>query len=414
MKKIRIILVILLILLIILIVVLVRKNNKKLGIGEKGPLYEPDTTITKTTNKSFYFVVNECISKYFNYIADNKTNEIYNILDSEYIKQNNITKTNVESKLNKFNKEQTFTIKEIYQVNGVEYFKFYTHIEILGNNQDKIELYLGVNIDFSNCTFNIKPILETDFESAVKNGVEKEEEKTISANNDNLFEYKTISQQKMAEIYFEDYKKYMLYDSEYAYQLLDIEYKEARFSDINKYQKYIQNNSKQIINSKISEYKVEEKEDYTEYIIIDNYNNYYTIKEKSVMNYTIELDNYTIKTPEFIDKYNSSNVEDRVITDIGIFIRMINAKDYENAYAVLSEGFKNNYFKTEKDFENYAKQNFFDYNILSLNNFDNEGDIYMYDMTLKESVSTVANKIEKKVILKLGEGTNFQISFNVE
>ena len=80
---------------------------------------------------------------------------------------------------------------------------------------------------------------------------------------------------------------------------------------------------------------------------------------------------------------------------------------------MLAESFKNNYFKNQESFENYVKQNFLGKEQIEFVQFQNEKDIYVYKVRLNSSQNS-ENKLEKNFNIKLGEGTNFEISFNMQ
>ena len=93
---------------------------------------------------------------------------------------------------------------------------------------------------------------------------------------------------------------------------------------------------------------------------------------------------------------------------------MINAKDYKAAYSVLNDEFKNNYFKTEKDFENYMKQKVFLYNDVEYVKYQDEiSSIYKYDVTIKNRLDN-SQEFDFSIIMQLKEGTDFVMSFSIE
>ena len=161
-------------------------------------------------------------------------------------------------------------------------------------------------------------------------------------------------------------------------------------------------------------YGVNEKDNYTEYIIVDNFDNYYTIKENGIMDYTILLDNYTIKTEEFITTYNKASDAKKVATDIEIFIKMINNKDYKNAYECLSSEFKQNYFKTIDEFKNYVQKNFYDTNYITIKNVQTKSNVYTCTANIKSGVGVAADDMDKNFIIKLNPNAEFELSFEVE
>ena len=93
---------------------------------------------------------------------------------------------------------------------------------------------------------------------------------------------------------------------------------------------------------------------------------------------------------------------------------MINTKDYAHVYEKLSDGFKANYFGTLEEFKNYIESNFYYVNDYTINHYSNEGNIYIYYITLKDYNSlNDENTMDKTFNIRLGEGTDFEISFNV-
>ena len=162
------------------------------------------------------------------------------------------------------------------------------------------------------------------------------------------------------------------------------------------------------------QHEFNEKDNYTEYIIVDNFDNYYTIKENGIMDYTILLDNYTIKTEEFITTYNKASDAKKVATDIEIFIKMINNKDYKNAYECLSSEFKQNYFKTIDEFKNYVQKNFYDTNYITIKNVQTKSNVYTCTANIKSGVGVAADDMDKNFIIKLNPNAEFELSFEVE
>ena len=68
----------------------------------------------------------------------------------------------------------------------------------------------------------------------------------------------------------------------------------------------------------------------------------------------------------------------------GKFIRYIESKDYDKAYALLYPDFKNNYFKTVEDFQKYAEEKFPSTLIaVEYNNIERQGKYYILFTTIK-------------------------------
>lgn len=132
------------------------------------------------------------------------------------------------------------------------------------------------------------------------------------------------------------------------------------------------------------------------------------------MNFTIKLDSYTVPESDFNTEYSKLKDAEKASANIGIFMQMINTKDYAHAYEKLSDGFKTNYFGTLEEFKNYVESNLYYVNDYTINNYKNEGNIYIYYITLKDHNSLRdETTMDKTFNIRLGEGTDFEISFSV-
>ena len=166
-------------------------------------------------------------------------------------------------------------------------------------------------------------------------------------------------------------------------------------------------------NIKMQRYDVNKKDGYTQYICVDSLGNYYIFNATSAMKYSAILDTYTVDISEFIEKYNSSNTQEKVVLNLNKFMMAINDKDYKYAYSILADSFKKANFPTLESFETYAKQNFFDINEFEYEKYGSEGDTYYtYAVTIKDASGADTNTKSRTFIMQLNEGTNFVLSFN--
>lgn len=309
--------------------------------------------------------------------------------------QNNINKRFNASDMNILEGERIFS----YSVSGT-----------IENNQ---KVYFIVRVDIENMTFLIEE-LDNRYDNIDKINLGTEIQE-IKDNGKNTFEYTTVSNEKMCRIYLEQFSKLQIENTEKAYSLLNKEYKEERFPTLMEYQEYVKEYQEVIEDSILSKYSVDYYEDYTQYILVDLYNNSYTIDATGVMKYTIKLDNYTIKIDDYAKNYNKLADKDKVQSNVHIFLQMINTKDYKHAYELLDNTFKNNNFATLEQFKEYVKNNFFYYN-LNASDIDikQEGNYYIYQTTLKENSSSAAESKILTVIMKLEKETDFVMSFSIE
>lgn len=228
----------------------------------------------------------------------------------------------------------------------------------------------------------------------------------------NEFSFVNVNTEDLILIYFNKYKNNMANNIQEAYDSLDEEYRKKRFGNINEYRKYVNDNYSKLMLATLSNYKIDTtKSEYTQYICTDNLGNYYIFRETAIMQYKLILDTYTLDLPEFTEKYNSANENQKVALNIDKFMSAISSKDYKYAYNCLAGSFKNNYFKTQLEFENYAKANFYENNTVTYNNFEKQGDLCIYSVTITDTKTN--NKKQKTFIMQLGEGTEFVMSFDV-
>lgn len=128
----------------------------------------------------------------------------------------------------------------------------------------------------------------------------------------------------------------------------------------------------------------------------------------------VRLDNYTILTENYIDDYNSLDNSSKSHTDVDIFLKMINSKDYRQAYEKLEETEKDSNLNSLDRFKDYIENNFYETNYLYVNYVEEiEDGRFLVNTTLKSDISSAADSMEKNFIVKLNEGTDFVISFEI-
>lgn len=440
MKKIKILIVITIIITLILIcaIIVINKNSNS-NIDKNDPISNKfseniiknniesnniiqntnsinnSTTISapkleNVTSRENFYTVKSCVEKYINYIVNGDNKSVYNLLDGAYINQKNIKENSIFEIIEKINENQIFSPNKMMCAKTVdrEIYTVYGNIreDKLNERANEIEFNVTVVLNRYNKTFSIIPgilNIETSYEKVGKN----------LKNENNVFSIINIDDKTMANTYFVNYKSEMLYNLENSYNLLDKEYKEKRFLNFSEYKQYIENNTEKIKKANLTKYSIKKFDDYTLYTCVDQYNNYYIFIETAVMEYTVMLDDYTIDTEEYINNYNSVSFKEKNELNIKRFIKMINNKDYKSAYNCLSNGFKENYFKTISEFEIYINNTFYKYNSVTFDIFSTEGDIGIYKININGVQNDRDVTMTKTIIMKLGTGTNFEMSFDV-
>lgn len=309
---------------------------------------------------------------------------------------------------------ESFVAKNMNILNEYRLTSFAVYGEITDKDSGNIEdIYLIFRVDTENNTYLIEN-LDEEYNSIDEINLETDLQE-ISNNGNNDFEYTTVNSENICRIYLENFTSLELNNPQEAYELIDTEYREKRFPTFEEYQEYIEQNKEIIQTGVLYQYSVDYKEDYTEYVLVDNFNNTYMLDETSIMNYTIKLDNYTIKVDSYEEEYNKLSDENKVQSNVYIFLQMINTKDYKHAYELLDNTFKNNNFDTVEKFENYIKQNFFSYNLNSTDvDIQKEANYYIYTSILRNNSGSAAETKKLTVIMELLEETNFVMSFSIE
>ena len=446
-KKWIIILVIILIIIIGILIGTIYQNRGKIvyGIDEEYVEieYELETAIRKVSNRNNYYIVKTCVNKFYtyyaaiydieseNYIIDEETKisientqkqyaeVIYNMLDTRYIEFNQITKENILTKLESFN-NSVVNITNMYVSEKTANMSVYI---VEGKIREVVtgeisDFQIMLQIDSLNRSFSI--FLQDYINEKYKSGFTEGSELDISVpdniekNEDNTYDYNSITDETYVSDLFNKYKEEVLYNTELAYEHLDEEYKKCRFETLENFKEYAKNNIRKNVIMQLDKYQITKYDDYTQYVCVDQNGNYYIFRETSVMNYSLILDTYTIDLPEFIESYNNAEDDEKILLNIQKVFDAINDGDYKYVYNKLDDTFKSNYFKTQESFETYIKENWFENNSVEYGSYQKNGEVFVYDIQITDAEGSEAKTISEKIVMQLLEGTNFVMSFNVE
>lgn len=392
--------------------------------------------IKKVDNNIEYFRVKDCIDSYIMFSQDllyNQNNQEMDInlinermisiipkfvqkslnlnsknlyrtigLPDKYIRINKMT---VSKQVSDENNKDTETNIYAYIVEG---------IFIDRDNFSKENFKMIVLLDQFNETFYIIPqkyIEDNKIQTEEGKELNIYSQSEIENNTYNTYQPKIYKDQDICKEYFNIFRLDLEYDMKYAYDSLDKEYREKRFGNYNNFAKYIEENN--LKNISIQNYLVNRYNDYNEYVCKDQYGNFYIFKENAAMDYSVTLDTYTLEQEKFIEEYEKSTNQRKVMMNIDKFFQMINAKDYNTAYKLLDNNFKNNYFRTVDIFENYMKQRVFLYNDVEYVSYNGDiSGVFTYTLNLKNRLDNT-QEIEFSIVMQLKEGTDFVMSFPV-
>ncbi len=409
MKKLKALIIVLIALVIVImgIIVYIRKNtdeDKKI-IQNSVPFdgydtYVPINALERVTSSTNYYTVKNIVNDYYNNIDRDYIAE-------EYLKEFNLNEENLNT--------SSISISDMLVSSETgEVSLFLVHLEV-ENEQAKKETSIIVGLDFKNTTFEVFPeeyLIKYGYDK-LKNGDElKLTVNNIPKKQNNRFKLQIISNEKMAENYLQDFKQKLLNDDlENIYKLLDDNYKKAKFSNYKSFEDYMKNNSSRIKNAFLDKYNVSKNEGTTQYTCIDQNDNYYIFKENAIMDYTIMIDNYTIDLKEDIEEYSKLSDKEKVAASVQKYLKALEDTDYKYAYNKLGKSFKNNYFGTQEQFEEYAKNNPINMKNISQLNVENVSGEYICIVQLSGVTTNYKNP---KFIVKLKTGTDFEIAFSVE
>lgn len=448
MKKLKWILIIIVIALIILAVILFAKLRKEQeskqwlanSIDEDMQI-DIEEHVIPVRGMDEFVSIEKVMTNFYLYLQVGNAQGITGILTEEFKTKEKITEENAIKEVTSIaGSGNDFHAREIYFKDNLAKPVYFIY-GIIASEQNQKESYATVHIDNQNGTFAVEPISKEKYENYRSEKIEVKLIEKIEKNNYNKYMKSTLGEDEIIQKYFTSFLKENLQDVKYAYTLIDDSYKQAKYPKLTDYQAYINSNRQQIetmipemmktpedfateeeftnymVNYEtkgIDQYKIDEREGYTQYTFLDDYGNYFIFRATSPMKYTVLLDTYTVDLPEFIEQYQTAETERKVQLNLIKIFSAINAGDYRYAYEKLNPAFRQTNFPTQADFERYAKETFFERNTIGIGNFETFDYVYRYEVTIKnEKQPNAAFAVKKTFSMSLGEGTNFEYSFNV-
>ena len=443
MKRLKIAIVCIVIIIIILIILLLLTlNSEKIseGIIETEKVHtelEPieNANVEKVSNRNDYYTIKYILDTYFEYVNyinpsaesleiqslpnqqeimeeynDTATKSLRNILDEEYFADQ---KTDEKIRTNAANyKNENFRIKEIYYQDKTLRKTVYFVYVILDYQQ---EIPIIVKLDeISNC-FSILPPDYIEENNYSENSMGEIQVNDIVANENNQYEYISVTDEMMAKSYMEDFAEIVLDNTQESYKFLKEEYKQKRFPTWEEYDNYVRTSEKDYEMLRLMQYQVNDREGYTEYICEDQYGNRYIFEETAIMEYTVQLDDYTLENETVNEKYGQTDSLNKATFNIDKFFEMLNMQDYTAAYEVLDTTFKQNYFATQGQFEEYMQGKFFRYNNVTYNSYaERVTNLYTFNLTITDKTGEQQTSVDFNIVMQLLDGTDFVMSFEIE
>lgn len=442
MSKIRniiIILVLIILIIFISIILLYLKQNNEANTeeleGDVGEVIEITDQIEDVDNIGTFKSVELCIQKYYN-MLNNESESFYgrnddgqyerivndakirqmrlSLLSEEYIDKNNVNTNNIYQYIKTMNEPCTVIALKMKKMVNIPIEKYIVQAIVINYSYEVLdESYIIVNLDTENRTFSIEPI--SDNYNNIEDIKNINSNIAIQENDNNSYSPIVYNYEEIASNYFLTYKRLLLSKPEILYEYMDNEYRNKRWGSEENFKDYVTEYKNEITKLRFTEYLVNNKEDITQIVCKDQYGNLYIFNETLPMQFNLQLDTYTITTDNFRETYQNAEDEVKVQLDIDKFIKMINARDYMNVYNHIAEGFKNNYFNTKEEFEEYAKSFFFRYNKVTYKNIEKKGEnIYITYLQIADLTEESNDIKELNVIVQLIDENNFIMSFEIQ
>ena len=153
--------------------------------------------------------------------------------------------------------------------------------------------------------------------------------------------------------------------------------------------------------------------------INSNFENANNVQQNTGLNENINT-NYTTTSNEIDDQNRdalvaSLNERQRMQTYFGRYLSYIESGDYESAYNLLYDGFKQNYFPTLKDFETYAQNNYPSNMVVEYTNIERQGTIFILTVKIRNALSdnTQTDVKEQQIVVTENNVNDFKLSFEV-
>lgn len=110
----------------------------------------------------------------------------------------------------------------------------------------------------------------------------------------NEINYKYVLENDVVKIYYNDFRNNMLFNREEAYKLLNEDYRNKRFGSLEEFNNYLDSFvSETLYSNNVDTYSVNYINGKKVFNVYDDIGNQYIIKENSIMNFEVYLDEYT-------------------------------------------------------------------------------------------------------------------------
>ena len=141
-------------------------------------------------------------------------------------------------------------------------------------------------------------------------------------------------------------------------------------------------------------------------------------KDNSVQNHVqnVSVDYEKVvesENQEELQKIKGMNERTRIEYYVSKYIKLLEDEKYDEAYSLLNKEYKKNYFKTQKEFEDYCEKTFPKMADLSYTNFERNGEIYVLWITITDAINgSKSSGTEINFVVKENTFNDYELSFS--
>ncbi len=263
---------------------------KKTPTEEKPPIIPNHPVQYVNEDDRTIYTIQNILNNYYESLISKETNIVYSLLHETYLINNQINQNNIFNKIETDYENPTFIIEEFqgYEKNDLKYYFIKGYLisqEYTSENASLTDnLIYEIVVDNNTNTYNIIPIATSNFNNYINN---YNFDEITNTTGNNKYEKLQITEKNKLISYISKFKNLLLIAPEKAYNLLGIQTKKSYLTK----EDFI-NQKEEIflkLSSLIFSYSKDETTEQKTYKIIDNKGNEITIKERNILNYTIDF-----------------------------------------------------------------------------------------------------------------------------
>ena len=175
----------------------VNDTQDETNFDNQEEIMNKEITILQTENE--FFTIEKQIQNYILYNTLKNNEAVYDVLDSNYINKNNITKENASEIIDKLSsvKDCEISLQKVYARDSIDKPIYYAQ-GILKGEQGKTQIYMDVKWDTENNIYCLFPLSENEYNKYIKEEEKEENNFTIEKNEYNTMERMMLSDEDKA------------------------------------------------------------------------------------------------------------------------------------------------------------------------------------------------------------------------